>query len=157
MPENRSYYDIVKTCKGALVLNLPAFDSSAIDKRVEFAWNETQRRIPRMYAPGIFNDSTLENMYKAGYFKVEPVAEFEREIAAIFAPVEEKVSLPADDEIIRYLKAGNRIKVSELNVRGGVVKDTIISLARTNIGDIPTSMVKDLEDLLGVELAVENE
>lgn len=157
MPENRSYYDIVKTCKGALVLDIPAFDSSAINKRIEFAWDEKQHRVPRIFALGIFNDSTLENMYKAGYFKVEPAAEFEREVAAIYAPVEEKVSVPSDDEIIKYLVAGNRVKIKELFARGGIVKDTIITLARAHIGDIPTSMVKDLEQLLGVELAVENE
>ena len=49
------------------------------------------------------------------------------------------------------------MKVKEIADQGGVNRDKLIVLARENIGDIPTSMIKYLEELLKVELQVENE
>ena len=34
-----TFYDIVKLCRGGLILNLPAYDSSLPDRRVEFGYN----------------------------------------------------------------------------------------------------------------------
>lgn len=149
-------YDIVKLCKGGLVLNLPAYDSSAINRRVEIENGVTKVRVPRTYALGVFIDPTLEYMYREGYFTVEPKAEFEKEVATIFAPVVESIPVATDEEIVKALKSGNRVKIrSWLNTT--VNKDKVIILARENIGDISTSMIADLEKDLGVELTVDDE
>ena len=149
-------YDIVKLCKGGLVLNLPAYDSSAINRRVEIPNGTNKVRVPRTFALGVFVDPTLDQMYKDGYFTIEPKAEYEKEVASIFAPVEETVAIATDEEILKALKSGNRVKV-----RGWldttVNKEKVIVLARENIGDISTSMIADLEKALGVELVVDGE
>ena len=151
------FYDLVKNCRGGLVLNLPAFDSSSINRRVEFQWNVDKIRVPRTYALGIFVDGTLEKMYKEGMFRVEPATQFEKEVSEIFFPVENKADVIGADQIKDYLLKGNRAKIKELVTTNEVAKDNIIIIARENIGDLSTSMIKDLEKLLGVELVVEDE
>ena len=155
--QTRGFYDLVKTCKGGLSLSLPAFDSSSINRVVNLDWNVNKVRIPRTFALGIFVDGTLENMYKGGYFRIEPAAEFEAEVAEIFFPVEDKKPVFNDTQIKDYLLKGNRAKIKELINNNPVARETIILVARENIGDLSTSMVRDLETMLGVELVVENE
>ena len=159
MSENvqTGFYDIVKLCQGGLVLNLPAYDSSSIDKRVEIPYNISKVRVPRQFALGIFVNGTLQKMYEEGYFKVEPVAAFEKEIATIFAPVDNKKKVANDTEIVDALKKNNRITVKKYVEESEVNRNNLILLARKNIGDLSTSMIKDLEQMLGVELMVENE
>lgn len=151
------FYDIVKLCKGGLVLNLPAFDASVPNKVVDIAWNVQKVRVPRALALGIFTDGTLEQMYKQGYFKVEPVVQFEKEVAEIFFPVEDKVTIIPDEDIVAALTKGNRSVIKKIVEDGGVNKDKVIILARENIDNISTSMIRDLEKILQVELVVENE
>lgn len=151
------FYDLIKNCRGGLILNLPAFDSSAINRRVEFNYNVDKIRVPRIYALGIFIDSTLEQMYKSGMFRIEPAELFEKEISKIFSPIEDKIEVINTNEIKNYLLKGNRAKIKELITTNEVAKDNIIIIARENIGDLSTSMIRDLENMLGVELVVENE
>jgi hypothetical protein len=154
--QNTGYYDIVKLCKGGLVLNMPAFDSSAINRRVEFKYNIDKIRVPRTFALGIFVDGTLERMYKNGYFKVEPAKQFEKEVADIFFPVEDKVEVADDATIKNALLKGDRKTIKKL-LEDDVNRENIIIIARENIGELSTSMIKDVESYLGVELTVENE
>lgn len=151
------FYDLIKNCKGGLVLNLPAFDSSSINRRVEFKWNVDKIRVPRVYALGIFVDGTLERMYKEGMFRVEPANIFEKEVAEIFFPVENKAEVIDTEKLKDYLLKGNRTKIKELITNNPVARDNIILLVRENIGDLSTSMIKDLEKILDVELVVEDE
>lgn len=151
------FYDLVKNCRGGLVLNLPAFDSSSINRRVEFQWNVDKIRVPRTYALGVFVDGTLEKMYKEGMFRIEPAAQFEKEVSEIFFPVENKADVISTELIKDYLLKGNRAKIKELVTTNEVAKDNIIIIARENIGDLSTSMIKDLEKMFGVELVVEDE
>lgn len=155
--QTTGFYDIVKNCKGSLILDLPSYDSTTFNKKIDFKYNVDKIRVPRTHALGIFTDPTLERMYKRGDFRVEPAAEFEKEVATMFCPVEDKVNVIEDKEIINYLVKGNRFKIKELINADSVNKDKILILARANIKDISTSMVKDLEDILGIELIVENE
>ena len=152
-----SFYEIVKLCKGGLTLDLPAFDSSAQNRVVTIDWNVNKIRIPRQYALGIFVDGTLQKMYEEGYFTVEPAATFTKEVAEIFYPVENKVNVASDEEILMALKKGDRVKIKKIVESGVVNKDKVIVLARENIGLISTSMVRDLEKLLSVELVVDGE
>ena len=151
------FYDLIKNCKGGLVLNLPAFDSSSINRRVEFKWNVDKIRVPRVYALGIFVDGTLERMYKEGMFRVEPANIFEKEVAEIFFPVENKAEVIDTEKLKEYLLKGNRTKIKELITNNPVARDNIILLVRENIGDLSTSMIKDLEKILAVELVVDDE
>ena len=151
------FYDIVRLCKGGLSLTLPAFDASVPSKTVEIPWNVNKIRVPRTLALGIFVDGTLERMYKEGYFRIEPSAQFEKEVAEIFFPVEDKVTIVSDDVILTYLTKGNRAQIKKIVEEGGVNKDKVIVLARENIGSISTSMIRDLEKILSVELVVDNE
>lgn len=156
--QTRSFYDIVKLCKGGLSLNLPAFDSSSNNKQVRIPYDINKVRVSRVHALGIFTDSALEKMYKQGYFRVEPVAEFEKDVASCLSPVENKIEVASDDVIIGYLTKGNRAAIKKLIEEGGIVnKDKIIVLARENIGQLSTTMVKDLEKILSIELIIENE
>lgn len=152
-----NFYDIVRQVKGGLTLTLPTFDSTGIPRTFTIAHNIDKIRVPRNYALGIFTDPTLEQMYKEGMFTVEPSADFEKDVAEVYMPIERTVDIIPDKTIIDYLKKGNRVKVKDIAEQGGVNRDKLIVLARENIGDIPSSMIKYLEDLLKVELQVENE
>ena len=99
----------------------------------------------------------VQFMYEDGYFKVEPAAEFEKEVAAIFFPVENRPNVVEETVILEYLQKGNRAAIKKLIEGNDVNKDNVILIARENIGAIPTSMVRDLEKILSVELTIENE
>ena len=151
------FYDIVKLCPGNLSLDLPAFDASSNNRRVMIDWNVKQVRVPKQFALGIFTDGTLTRMYEQGYFKIEPAAQFEKEVESIYYPVEEKVEIFDDATVMTALTKGDRVKVKTMIASGEVNRQKVITLARANIGNLSTSMVRDLEKILAVELTVENE
>lgn len=157
MAENTQFYDIVKQCKGGLTLQLSAFDSTVNDRTVYIPHNVEKVRVPRVYALGIFTNGTLERMYKEGKFTIEPAKQFKAEVAEIFFPVEKEPVIVKNDEIKTLLIKGNRNKIRELINENDTMRHNIIVIARENIGDLSTSMVKDLEQMLQVELAIENE
>ena len=64
---------------------------------------------------------------------------------------------PDTEKLKDYLLKGNRTKIKELITNNSVARDNIILLVRENIGDLSTSMIKDLEKILDVELVVEDE
>lgn len=152
-----NYYDIVKKTKGSLSLTIPTFDATGIPREFFISYELDKIRVPRLYALGIFADPVLERMYKEGAFTVEPAAEFEKEIAEIYMPIEDKKPIIEEKTLLDYLKKGNRVKIKEIVQENGINKDKLVIIARENINDISTSMVKFLEDLLGVELQIENE
>ena len=82
---------------------------------------------------------------------------FFKEIATIFSPVDNKKKVADDAEIVEALKKNNRIAVKKYVEESEVNRNNLILLVRKNIGDLSTSMIKDLEQMLGVELMVENE
>lgn len=151
------FYDIVKLCKGGLTLDMPAFDASSNNRIVHIDWNVKQVRVPRQFALGIFTDGTLTKMYEKGYFKVEPAAQFNKEVESIYYPVEDKIEIVEDTVILTALTKGDRVKIKQIIASGEVNKQKVVILARENINNISTSMVRDIEKILGVELTVENE
>ena len=151
------FYDIVKHCKGGLTLELPAFDASSNNRIVRIDWNVPKVRVPRQFALGIFNNGTLTRMYEQGYFSVEPAAQFNKEVEAIYYPVEERVDIVDDAAILQALTKGDRVKIKNIISSGDVNRQKVVFLARENIGSLSTSMVRDLEKILAVELIVENE
>jgi hypothetical protein len=157
MEKVNGFYEIVKLYKGGLSLDMPAFDVSVNNRKVTIPWDVKKVRIPRVFALGIYTDGTLQKMYEEGYFKIEPAAEFEKEVAAIFFPVENKPNVVEESVILEYLQKGNRAAIKKLIEGNDVNKDNVIFIARENIDTIPTSMVRDLERILSVELIIENE
>lgn len=157
MTEQAVFYDIVRECPGNLTLDLPAYDSTAPNRKVTIPFNVSKVRVPRIFALGIFVNGTLEKMYKKGYFRVEPAKQFEAEVAAIFFPVEDKAPIITPEQALELLVKGNRVKVRELVENNEVARMTFLTVAQEHLGDIPTSMISDLEKMLGTELQVENE
>ena len=157
MEKVNGFYEIVKLYKGGLSLDMPAFDVSVNNRKVVIPWDVKKVRIPRVFALGIYTDGTLQRMYEEGYFKVEPAAEFQKEVAEIFAPVENKPNIVEESIVLDYLLKGNRAAVRKLIEQNDVNKENVILLARENIDRISTSMVRDLEKILSVELIIENE
>ena len=156
MAEQLNFYDIVKIAKGTLSLVLPSYDMTAPERIVTIPYNGKQVRVPRTFALGIFTNPTLETMYKKGYFKVEPADKFEAEVAEIFYPIEDKVKIVSEEEIIKMLQQGNRIGIKKLLEESSANRDNVIILAKEHLGEIPMSMITDLDKILGVELQVEN-
>lgn len=154
MTEQNVFYDIVKLKPGALSLDLPAYDTSTQNRHVFIPYDVQKVRVPRVHALGIFVDGTLERMYKEGYFRVEPAKQFEAEVAAIFFPVEDKVDVISEKEALELLVKGNRVRVKEL-VKNEVNRSIILTVATAHMGEIPSSMIGDLETILGVELRVD--
>lgn len=155
MTEQAVFYDIVKTVSGSLSLNLPAYDSTAPNRKVSIPHNVEKVRVPRIFALGVFVDGTLENMYKQGYFRIEPAKQYEAEVAAIFFPVEDKAPVLSEKEALDLLIKGNRVRVRELLQDNEAAHQVILTVANEHLGDIPSSMVADLEKMLGVELRVD--
>lgn len=157
MAEQAVFYDIVKTCPGGLNLDLPAYDSTAPNRKINIPFNIQKVRVPRVFALGIFVDGTLERMYKKGYFRVEPAKQFEAEVAALFFPVEDKEPVISEKDALDLLVKGNRVRIRELVESNEVARMTILAVAQEHIGDISSSMIADLEKMLGTELQVADE
>lgn len=157
MTEQAVFYDIVKTCPGGLCLDLPAHDSTAPNRKVNIPHNVQKVRVPRTFALGIFIDGTLQRMYEQGYFRVEPAKQFEAEVASLFFPVEDKKPIIDEKQALELLTKGNRVKVRELIENSEVARMTFLTVAQDHMGDIPSSMISDLEKMLGTELQVVNE
>lgn len=157
MEKGNGFYDIVKNCKGGLTLKLPAFDASLNDRTVSLPFGVEKVRVPRVYALGVFVNNTLTKMYEQGYFSVEPAAEFKKDVADIFTPVLNVVEIVDDKTILEYLTRGNRVAIKKLIEENGVNRDNVLTIARANVNSLSTSMVKDLEKILGIELLVEGE
>lgn len=157
MNNTPGFYDIVKLCKGGLTLDMPAYDASSNNRVVHIDWNVKQVRVPRQFALGIFTNGTLTKMYEEGYFKIEPAAQFAKEVEAIYYPVEDKIEIIDDATILNALTKGDRVKIKQIIASGEVNKQKVVVLARENIANISTSMVRDIEKILSVELIIENE
>ena len=157
MDKVNGFYEIVKNYKGGLALDLPAFDASLNNRVINIPWDVKKVRVPRAYALGIFTDSTLQRMYEEGYFSVEPAADFKRDVEEIFAPISNKPTIENEDTIRGFLTKGNRVAIKQLIEQNDVNRDNVIVVARENIGSLSTSMVKDLEKMLGVELIIDSE
>ena len=153
----QTFYDIVKTCRGGLSLSLPAFDASLPNRNISLDYNATKIRVMRTFALGIFTDPVLERMYKEGYFRVEPEKAFEQEVEEIFYPIEGKENSYSDQEILAYLQKGNRVKIKEIVAESPVSREQVITLASENIDSLSQSMIKDLEEILRVELIIDEE
>lgn len=151
------FYDIVKLCPGGLSLNLPAYDASSNNRLVRIGWNVKQARVPKQFALGIFIDNALTRMYEQGYFKIEPEAQFKKEVEAIYFPVENAIEIIEDDVILTALLKGDRVKIKNIIASGDINVQKVITIARSNIDTISTSMVRDLEKILSVELTIEGE
>jgi len=157
MNNTPGFYDIVKLCKGGLTLDMPAYDASSNNRVVHIDWNVKQVRVPRQFALGIFTNGTLTKMYEEGYFKIEPAAQFAKEVESIYYPVEDKIEIIDDAIILNALTKGDRVQIKQIIASGEVNKQKVVVLARENIANISTSMVRDIEKILSVELVVENE
>ena len=155
MTEKTNFYDIVKHYKGSLYLNMPSYDMTTLPRSVVIPHNVKKVRVPRTNALGIFQDAALERMYKEGYFTVEPAKQFEADVAEMYMPVEDKVQVIPEDEILAMLVKGNRVAVKKALEEGGANRDNIM-VATEHIDDIPMSMISDLNKILGVELQVED-
>lgn len=156
MAEQLNFYDIIKKCRGNLGMTLPSFDMTAPPRNIYIPFNGKKVRVPRTFALGIFTDPTLERMYKDGVFVVEPARQFEAEVAEIFFPIENKIVVASEAEILTALKQGNRVSIRKMIEESSVNRDNIITLATENIGDIPGSMVDDLNKMFGVDLRIED-
>ena len=156
MAEQLNFYDIIKNCKGGLSLVMPSYDMTAPERLVIIPHNVKKVRIPRTFALGIFTNPTLERMYKQGEFHIEPAKQFEAEVAEIFFPIENKINIVDEANIVTMLKQGNRKGIRELIQGNDVNRDNVIILAKEHIEELPLSMVDDLNKILGVELQVEN-
>ena len=156
MAEQLNFYDIVKNCKGGLSLRMPSYDMTTPERLVLIPHNIKKVRIPRTFALGIFTEPTLERMYRQGMFKIEPVKQFEAEVAEIFFPVEDKAVSVPEEEIVLMLRQGNRKAIRELVQGNDVNRDNVIILAREHIQELPLSMIDDLNKILCVELQVED-
>lgn len=157
MAEQAVFYDIVKTCPGGLCLDLPAHDSTAPNRKINIPHNVQKVRVPRTFALGIFIDGTLQRMYEKGYFRVEPVKQFEADVASLFFPVEDKQAIVSDKEALELLTKGNRVKIRELIQTSEVARMTFLTVAQEHMGDIASSMISDLEKMLGTELQVDEQ
>lgn len=156
MENKQAFYDIVKQYRGGLALTLPAFDSSVNSRRIDFKYNTNVIRVPRVYALGIFTDSSLVDMYENGYFTVEPNNIFMEDLKEILYQ-EVEVKKVYDTKTLRdKLIQGDRVFVREC-IKDSVNRENLIIAAKENIGSISGSMIKDLEEMLKVELTVENE
>jgi hypothetical protein len=153
----QNFYDIVKVCRGGLSLDLPAYDSSVQNRLVRFEPKTERMRVARVFALGIFVDPVLEQMYKEGYFRVEPEKVFETDVENVFYPIEDKIPTHSDEELMTYLTKGNRQKIREIMEESPVAREAIITLASENIDSLSQSMIKDLEKMLQVELIVDEE
>lgn len=161
--EAPEYVVITKTCIGSLTLTVmnPATGST---HRIPMRADEPKRMVPLATAALIYADpySGAYRMYKEGYFSFDnPQKVYEYAYAhglVIGDPELMKQASDAGylDAVKRALLGGNKLEIDKYCATPKGLED-VARIARANIADLKQSMIKYVEDKIGMSLTVDGE
>lgn len=163
MAETPEYVVITKACVGSLTLTLQNPVTGVIS-RIILRADEPKRMVPVATAALVYTDmySGAFRMYKDGYFtfdKPEVVYNYAYEHGMIIGDPEickQSVTESYLDDIAKAILSGNKDKIEEFCKTDKGCED-LARVAREHVGELRQSMIKYIEEKIGVPLTVEGE
>lgn len=150
-------YTFVKNVKGGLTITLDSWNMQLPTRNFNLIGNVRQIAIPEDYALGLFVTDGALSMMKSGYFTVANFAELQKKAREIGLFADEEVeNCYSIEDIEKILVKQNSKKVEEIIARNKRVEiDNLITLAREHIEELPSNIVRQIEDACGAELRIE--
>lgn len=166
MAENAAtpeYVVITKTCVGSLTITVTNPVTGVIS-RIMLRADEPKRMVPVSTAALIYTDmySGAYRMYKQGYFtfdKPQQVYDYAYEHGLIIGDpsiMQQNISSNYLEDILKAILSGNKAEIDKYcaDDKG---KEDLARVARTHIGELRQSMLKYIEEKIGVPISVEGE
>lgn len=163
MAETPEYVVITKACVGSLTLTMQ-HPLTGVVTRIILRADEPKRMVPVATAALIYTDmySGAYRMYKDGYFtfdKPELVYNYAYEHGMIIGDpdiVKQNISASYLDDVRQAIFSGNKEKLEKLceTVKG---REDVARVAREHVGDLKQTMIKYIEEKIGVPLTVDGE
>lgn len=150
-------YTFVKNVKGGLTITLDSWNMQLPTRNFNLIGNVRQIAIPEDYALGLFVTDGALSMMKSGYFTVANFTELQKKAREIGLFADEEVeNCYSIEDIEKILVKQNSKKVEEIIARNKRVEiDNLITLAREHIEELPSNIVRQIEDACGAELRIE--
>lgn len=157
------YVVITKTCVGSLTLTVTNPSTGAI-QRIVLRANEPSRMVPVATAALIYTDTYggAYRMYKQGYFSFnnpQAVYDYAFENGLIVGDpelIKQDSSSSLLEDIKKALLAGNRLEIDKFCAKEKGLED-VARVARSIVGELKQSVIKYVEEKIGVGLTVEGE
>lgn len=151
--KERTFFKMIKTIDGHLVVEVDYNDFSGPKTRLDFKWNEPHKIIPVKLALGVFVTGDALNMMRKGLFTFEDVdilVEMAEDLG-YYIP-EDLFKYKYSDKDIRTILVTNRIEeVEKLFINAdATVKRNILSAANVVFKELTHSTISFLEEKLGV-------
>jgi hypothetical protein len=150
-------YTFVKNVKGGLTITLDSWNMQLPTRNFNLIGNVRQIAVPEDYALGLFVTDGALSMMKSGYFTIANFAELQKKAREIGLFADDEVeTCYSIEEIEKILVKQNSKKVEEIIARNKRVEiDNLITLAREHIEELPSNIVRQIEDACGAELRIE--
>ena len=161
--ETPEYVVITKTCIGSLTITVTNPSTGAI-QRIVLRANEPKRMIPVATAALIYTDTYggAYRMYKQGYFsfddpqKVYDYAYNNGLIVGDPELIKQDSSSTYLEDVKKALLSGNRLEIDKFCAKDKGLED-VARVARSCIGELKQSVIKYVEEKIGVSLTVDGE
>ena len=163
MAETPEYVVITKACVGSLTLTMQ-HPLTGVVTRIVLRADEPKRMVPVATAALIYTDmySGAYRMYKDGYFtfdKPDLVYNYAYEHGMIIGDpdiIKQNINASYLDDVRQAIFSGNKDKLDKLceTVKG---REDVARVAREHVGDLKQTMIKYIEEKIGVPLTVDGE
>ena len=163
MAETPEYVVITKACVGSLTLTMQ-HPLTGVVTRIILRADEPKRMVPVATAALIYTDmySGAYRMYKDGYFtfdKPDLVYNYAYEHGMIIGDpdiIKQNINASYLDDVRQAIFSGNKDKLDKLceTVKG---REDVARVAREHVGDLKQTMIKYIEEKIGVPLTVDGE
>lgn len=163
MAETPEYVVITKACVGSLTLTMQ-HPLTGVVTRIILRADEPKRMVPVATAALIYTDmySGAYRMYKDGYFtfdKPDLVYTYAYEHGMIIGDpdiIKQNINASYLDDVRQAIFSGNKDKLDKLceTVKG---REDVARVAREHVGDLKQTMIKYIEEKIGVPLTVDGE
>ena len=163
MAETPEYVVITKACVGSLTLTMQ-HPLTGVVTRIILRADEPKRMVPVATAALIYTDmySGAYRMYKQGYFsfdKPQLVYDYAFNNGLIVGDPEliKQDSTPSYlEDIKKALVSGNRLEIDKFCSKEKGLED-VARVARSIVGELKQSVIKYVEEKIGVALTVDGE
>lgn len=152
-------FKIIKTTPADVLFELhPVSNYYGLSRKIYLTNSVPQQSLPLDWALGVFQSPSVYELYKKGYFTFdnnEGIVKAAYEAGVYF---DEKLDFePAKEntvkEILSVLKSGVRSNINKVIEK--YPKDTIVEVAKLNLGSLTQGVVSMLESALNIQLVLD--
>lgn len=153
-----NYYVLTKTRPGDLYITLRPISDTNQMRVIKLTSQMPSTRLPKDWALGVFLDADVFAFYQKGYFtfgnKTDELIKAAVESGVYFGDEEIKDHSDKQDKVLKALKDEKRTEIISFIKQD---PELVAMVARENVGELKTNVVRLVEDQLGIQLQVDGE